>query len=703
MIFPLFFDEIEPMSLVSVDQVAVPARARSVIRRDPVEFSLIQGKAVEGWQSVPFKDWSATGRGYLRFIVKSPRDQVVQLCVMGAGMFYLNEEPRVGDVYSYGTFFVPVKLNSGKNEIIASADRGTVTLKFREPKSELEIGEFDATLPDFTGGKATSPYASFVVHNNSAEFKRVTLRSGATKASLAPRWLAPFSSSKIPVTLDVTKSTGEVSLFDGYTLAHSRSYTLESKSPSQSLRVTFPSKVDSSVQYYAVNLATKATGPRTPVVLSLHGASVEAIGQAQAYGPKEDFHLVAPTNRRPYGFNWEDIGRIDGLEALDHARSEFLNSKGDVFLTGHSMGGHGTWHLGAHYPNLFRAIAPCAGWISYDTYGGGANYDLSDPNQALLQRMNAPSHTLLLKENFRNYFGIYIHHGEADDVVSADQARTMFKELTPFGNVQMHLEPGAGHWFDNNPAPGADSVDWAPIFDLFRSFRPGRKPSQFTFKTVDPGINYELHGFQILRQQKPRELSKITFDRGALKTENARVLAFPPDHAVTSIDGQSVPKSKNHIYQNINGTWKSAPLTNPAEEAGLKGAFHQDSQFALVRRGPKDEQEAALRVARYLQEVSWYRANATPNLLLDPKPGVKAIRIGTPRTTGVRGPAKGELLLRRDRNGAMILASDVTTLDFAARFPFYTAGVALPDEMVATPELLTDGAKGIRRVLIQPR
>ena len=33
------------------------------------------------------------------------------------------------------------------------------------------------------------------------------------------------------------------------------------------------------------------------------------------------------------------------------------------------MGGHGTWHIGATFPDLFAAIGPSAGWLSYWSYG----------------------------------------------------------------------------------------------------------------------------------------------------------------------------------------------------------------------------------------------------------------------------------------------------------------------------------------------
>ena len=45
-------------------------------------------------------------------------------------------------------------------------------------------------------------------------------------------------------------------------------------------------------------------------------AAVEAINQASSYEPKTWANIVCPTNRRPYGYDWEDWGRLDALEVL---------------------------------------------------------------------------------------------------------------------------------------------------------------------------------------------------------------------------------------------------------------------------------------------------------------------------------------------------------------------------------------------------
>jgi poly(3-hydroxybutyrate) depolymerase len=92
------------------------------------------------------------------------------------------------------------------------------------------------------------------------------------------------------------------------------------------------------------------------------------VNQAGSYENKTWANIVAPTNRRPYGFDWEDWGRLDALEAMEDFTRRYPSDPERVYLTGHSMGGHGTWILGILFPDRFAAIGPSAGWISFRTY-----------------------------------------------------------------------------------------------------------------------------------------------------------------------------------------------------------------------------------------------------------------------------------------------------------------------------------------------
>src|SRR5262249_43843706 len=101
------------------------------------------------------------------------------------------------------------------------------------------------------------------------------------------------------------------------------------KDPAGPFRRTLLSSEDDSVQEYAVRTATEK---ETAVVLSLHGAGVDCMGQINAYSSKPEFTIVAPTNRRPYGFDWQDWGRTNAYEALGAAYRSIPQA---LYLTGH--------------------------------------------------------------------------------------------------------------------------------------------------------------------------------------------------------------------------------------------------------------------------------------------------------------------------------------------------------------------------------
>ena len=55
-------------------------------------------------------------------------------------------------------------------------------------------------------------------------------------------------------------------------------------------------------------------------------------------------------------------GEVDLFEALDSVRGQYRIDANRISLRGFSMGGASVWHLGAHYPGLWAAAAPGAGF-----------------------------------------------------------------------------------------------------------------------------------------------------------------------------------------------------------------------------------------------------------------------------------------------------------------------------------------------------
>jgi pimeloyl-ACP methyl ester carboxylesterase len=225
---------------------------------------------------------------------------------------------------------------------------------------------------------------------------------------------------------------------------------------------TFISAIDGSVQYYGLRLAAEREDddaePLDPpgLILSLHGASVEAAHQASCYTPKPWAHIVTPTNRRPYGFDWEDWGRLDALEVLDRALASLNADPERVAVTGHSMGGHGAWHLAVHHPEKFVAAAPSAGWVSFWSYTGASQFDRDDPIEAMLARATMPSQTPEHIHNLRD-LGVYILHGDKDDNVPVEQARIMREALGNF-----HTDFARGRSLVGQPVHGLSAAHGVP-------------------------------------------------------------------------------------------------------------------------------------------------------------------------------------------------------------------------------------------------
>ena len=119
---------------------------------------------------------------------------------------------------------------------------------------------------------------------------------------------------------------------------------------------------------------------KTPLVVALHGlySNPQQIIRypgltdlAERYG----YLVVAPmgyNNRGWYGGrilvkgpdtdppNLSELSERDVMNVLDLTRKAYNVDPDRIYLTGHSMGGGGAWHLATKYPDLWAAIAPIA-------------------------------------------------------------------------------------------------------------------------------------------------------------------------------------------------------------------------------------------------------------------------------------------------------------------------------------------------------
>ena len=413
------------------------------------------------------------GPTYLYLAYESDKEKTALVNMRGNAGFYLNGEPHMGDAYSSGWLYVPVKLKKGLNEFYV---RGTfVTPSMVLNTKVVLLNTEDATVPSLLINNAEKKGQAgvVVINTSSKEITNATIKTilaGRTTETKLPS-IPAMGMRKVIVEFDASgvsasgKHRCELVLSQKTTQLDTGSITLEAPAPGAQYSATFVSAIDGSLQYYAVTPQIDPQPSGNALFLSVHGAGVEAIGQARAYKPKDWGTLVAPTNRRPRGFNWEDWGRLDALEVLEISKKQFKPDPRRIYLTGHSMGGHGTWFLGATYPDKWAAIAPCAGYPTLKGYGSadGLIPDSSaNPIEKILLRSSNQSDVIKLAANYKA-FGVYIFHGDADRTVSVNYARQMKNVLADFHPDLSYYEyPGGSHWF------GDHSVDWKPLFDFFK-------------------------------------------------------------------------------------------------------------------------------------------------------------------------------------------------------------------------------------------
>ncbi len=613
-------------------------------------------------------DQSATRGGYVFWPAVSDREQILLLEAAGHGCVYVNGEIRGGDSYGNGYLRLPVQLRAGTNEFLFQCARGGLRARLIAPPGPLSIHTADSTLPDLIAGEAEPVWGAVVLLNATASPLRASLRV-LEKGSLE-QWvqLPPLGIFKAPFLVppparglsNSCAVTLEACAWPAGAPSPVRAQvSLRVRQPDQTHVRTFISQIDGSVQYYAVNPAPSSLAPQGPpaLFLSLHGAGVEARGQAESCHPKSWGHIVCPTNRRPYGFDWEEWGRWDALEVLGLAKARYQADPSRIYLTGHSMGGHGTWQLGVLFPDQFAALGPSAGWISFRSYANPSRSPATNAMQQMLQRAAAASDTLLMATNYLQE-GVYILHGDADDNVPVTEAREMRRVLGQFHrDFDFHEQPKAGHWWDASDEPGTDCVDWAPMFDFFarRTIPADESVRRIRFATVNPAVSSRSHWVGILAQEHPLELSAVDVrcDPGqrriaGVTTNVARLWlgfpAIPPGPGVVvDLDGQklaglTLPAPAGHAAgsgpnPNPNpshglclvreaGRWQvgeypPATMKQPARSGPFREVFRNRVVLAYGTQGTPAENAWALAKARYDAETFYYRGNASLELVAD--------------------------------------------------------------------------------------
>jgi dienelactone hydrolase len=781
-----------PDSLDLHDYIVLPAvghYGRLAVQQDAVEAQQIAGRwksPIDGetivtgdggtktWHAATAKDNTLDARalrgGYAFAKFDSPEEGVMLLEAAGHAAVYVNGDLHTGDPYNLGWLRLPVLVRKGENTLLFHLAGDQLSARLVKPASDLFFMKEDRTLPTLVHGETDNVLGAVPLVNATRQWlKGMQLQcsgGGADPLTTPVAPIPPLSVRKLVFQIPAGHDDGgEKAQYTLHLLKSSADKSL-AKTDIELTRVgptdvqvrTFRSRIDGSVQPYAARAAlkreprgadqltaidepsaTSAAGAadQPGMIVTLHDAAVSCEDQVALYAPKTWAHIVAPTGRRPYGFDWEDWGRMDVLEVLSDADKHYPSDSRRTYLTGDSMGGHGTWHLGVTYPDIFAAIGPSGGWASFWSYGGGMpSVQNPNPLEELELRSYLPSDTVQQLGNLSET-GVYMLHGADDETVPVAQARFMRSRLAAFhGNFAYYEKPGAEHSWSEG------SCDWPPMMEFFqRTSRPVPEARQsIDFATADPAVSSRCDWLAIEAQQEPLKLSHAVVRQDVDtrtfvgQTTNVARLAIDVSHLTpgqtidVTLDGQQMewiawPAEDERLwFEHQDKQWRnvgapSSKVKGPDRSGTFKSAFDHDALLVFGTGGTEEENHWAESKARYDAETFWYRGGGSFEMLRDADfdavraPGRNIILYGNADTNSAwkqlladcpvqvrRGQLRvGDRTDSGDDLGVLLVyprpGSDTATVGVVAgtgpvgmrltnRLRYFVSGIAYPDLMV---------------------
>jgi predicted esterase len=132
------------------------------------------------------------------------------------------------------------------------------------------------------------------------------------------------------------------------------------------------SKLDNTLQPYRVYVPSSYDGSKPyPLVIALHGMGGDENSYFEAYNKgafkaeaeRHGYIVACPKGRKPASMYIGDAER-DVLDVMEEMKRAYRIDPDRIYMTGHSMGGFGTWSIAMNHPDLFAALAPVAGGVT---------------------------------------------------------------------------------------------------------------------------------------------------------------------------------------------------------------------------------------------------------------------------------------------------------------------------------------------------
>jgi hypothetical protein len=390
----------------------------------------------------------------------------------------------------------------------------------------------------------------------------------------------------------------------------------------------YRSKIDGSVQPYWLVVPASYVPP-TPHKFRLdfwwHGRG-ETLGEVSFMANPQSASGIIPAPGTfillPYGRYCNAnkfAGEIDTLECLEHVKRHYPIDENRIAARGFSMGGAACWQFAVHYPSLWAAAAPGAGFAETPEFLNVFQSEKVEPTwyeKKLWRMYNATDYAL----NIYNlptvaYSGEIDRQKQAADVMAREMNKVGLELTHIIGPKTPHkYEPGAkaevNRRIDAIMERGRDRVPekvkfitytlrynrcaWVTIDGLQKHWEPAtvegdlKEPTPPQIEGRQPGV-------------KPVALAPERWEpMPHLRTKNvsALTITFQPgdwnEQGGMAIDGQLVALPKRQSDRSLtahyrnNGAWELVASAEPnglAKTHGLQGPIDDAfmDRFLMVR------------------------------------------------------------------------------------------------------------------------
>lgn len=460
-----------------------------------------------------------------------------QFTAVEANELRLTHEWDISDLPD-GRYAVGVQVKSAAGELIGASSRPIAKmdtlyaeLGLARAEAELAVARPRAEEARESAFAACTATAEFYLDRARAKFAALSLREAQDEAALsrlrvdayqARRWTGPLAAGGLPFA----EVTGRI-------LRASRS------------------RIDGTLQPYSVFVPSKYD-PRTPcpLVLVLHPFDPdygpfweEWIGFYEWWAELRGHLLLCPFARGNQDFR--GIGEADLWQVYEETERLYRIDPDRVYVTGISMGGTGTWHVAARYPDRFAALAAVA--------GRGGNIRRLGLNLA-----NVPA---------------YVVHGGSDDIVPPQHSRVMTAAARAAGaRAFLSWHPLAGHVLF--PEENRNAFDW------FAQYTRRETPREVRYRTET--LKYDrCHWVRIDALGEGRRTPEI---EAAVDADNVITVGTVNIDAYTLAPPPALVTPNSDITINTNGVMSyRGPM--PGESVSLRRVAGSRDTFERVPDG----------------------------------------------------------------------------------------------------------------------